>query len=115
MWGTATADYEMDPDIVNNPAYTARMTESLRSIPTNTIVTDEANLFDATTGIYANPLSEGVLWERPVSVEWINPDGTTAFQIEPPPEGTTDGAAEMPELAVVTTAEIGQPVWFASR
>ncbi len=52
--------------------------ERLRDGMTNTIatlslVTDLANLFNAQSGIYVNPNNDGRTWERPVSVEVIDP------------------------------------------
>ena len=37
--------------------------------------------FWGTNGIYANPSGDGTTWERPASLELINPDGTPGFQI----------------------------------
>ena len=79
-WNGYAADYEMDPEIVEDPQYRDLMRESLLSLPTISIVTDVDYLF-ASDGIYSNPESEGVAWERPASAEWINADGTTAFQV----------------------------------
>lgn len=81
LWGSTAADYEMDPDVVNNAAYRTQMRAALQSIPTMSVVTSMDNLF-GTQGIYSNPWGEGEAWERPVSVEWIKTDGTTAFQID---------------------------------
>jgi hypothetical protein len=80
-WGANTVDYGMDPDIVNNAAYSGEMTNDLKSIPSYSIVTDFANLFDPATGIYANPGQDGIAWERPASIELIHPDGTKGFHI----------------------------------
>ena len=78
-WKTDTrplpADYEMDPDITQHPAYQDIVDDSLLSIPTISIVTDIDNLFDFDTGIYMNPQQRGVDWERPASVEIIFPNG----------------------------------------
>lgn len=74
-------DYGMDPDIVNNATYTNRIIPALQSIPSISITTDLSNLFNATSGIYVNAGGEGGNWERPTSVELINPDGTKGFQI----------------------------------
>ena len=38
-------DYEMDPEIVNHPAYRDELVSSLKSIPTLSIVLDPADLF----------------------------------------------------------------------
>ena len=55
--------------------------QSLRALPTLSIVTDKANLFDPATGIYMNPQGRGEAWERPVSAELMFPDGTEGFQV----------------------------------
>jgi hypothetical protein len=79
-WGSTGADYQMDPDVVNNPSYSGRIRESLLSLPTMSIVTDTDNLFGA-RGIYSNSGAGGVAWERPASVEYFFPDGATGFQV----------------------------------
>lgn len=66
-------DYGMDPDIVGGNQ--SGVANSLTAIPTLSIVTDQANLTDGTTGIYSNPGETGSEWERPVSVELIDPSG----------------------------------------
>jgi len=79
-WGSTTADYEMDPEIVNDSQYSGQIRTSLLSLPTMSIVTETDNLFGA-GGIYSNSLSAGVAWERPSSVEYFFPDNSTGFQI----------------------------------
>ena len=79
-WGSNVVDYGMDPDVVNNPAYASTIRNDLKSIPSISLVTDLENLFDPATGIYANPGQDGRLWERPASIELINPDGSRGFQ-----------------------------------
>jgi hypothetical protein len=74
-WADVQADYAMDPRIARHPDYAPRMREALLSLPAISIVTDVDNLFSATRGIYANPERSGVEWERPVSLEWIDPSG----------------------------------------
>ena len=72
----------MDPNIVNDPVFGGdNLKQALTSIPSISISTDLSNLFDPSTGIYANPFGEGDVWERPASVELINPDGSKGFQI----------------------------------
>ncbi len=80
--GTKPADYEMDPEIVNDPAYTYFMEGALAAIPSMSIVTDVKNLFDFSTGIYMNPEGSGLAWERPASVELIDPGDLEEFQID---------------------------------
>ncbi|MDI9382948.1 MAG: lamin tail domain-containing protein [Verrucomicrobiota bacterium] len=81
-WGNNVVNYGMDPDIVNHPVYGPTIRDDLKSIPTISLVTDLANLFDGRIGIYANPGQDGRTWERPVSAELIFPDGSdSGFQI----------------------------------
>ncbi|MCF7957963.1 MAG: hypothetical protein K9M57_05885, partial [Phycisphaerae bacterium] len=80
-WSFYTADYQMDPDVVNDPVYGPLLNDALLSLPTMSIVTDQDNLFDSTTGIYANSTRDGVAWERPASMEYFTPDGTKQYQI----------------------------------
>ncbi|UCG48323.1 MAG: CotH kinase family protein, partial [Phycisphaerales bacterium] len=80
-WGSTSADYEMDPDIVDNPLYRDGIKDDLKSIPTLSIAMDRDDLFDASIGIYANPTNRGVQWERPASAELIDPVGREDFQI----------------------------------
>jgi hypothetical protein len=79
-WGGTTADYAMDSRVVNDSQYRGLMRDSLLSLPTISIVTDLNNLFGA-AGIYDNSTMVGVAWERPASIEWINPDGATGFHV----------------------------------
>ncbi|MCH9022911.1 MAG: chitobiase/beta-hexosaminidase C-terminal domain-containing protein, partial [Planctomycetes bacterium] len=75
-------NYGMDPDIVNDARYTNLMDDALLAIPSISFVTDLDNLFHPSTGIYVNARNEGKAWERPVSVELLNPDGSKGFQID---------------------------------
>lgn len=77
-----TIDYGMDPAVVNDPAYRDLIDNALLAIPSISLVTDLDNLFDTSTGIYVHPSSEGRRWERPVSVELLNPDTSEGFQID---------------------------------
>ncbi|MHB1036931.1 MAG: lamin tail domain-containing protein [Pirellulales bacterium] len=79
-WNGTSADYEMDPDVVNNALYKDTIKNDLMSIPTMSIVMNVNDLFGP-SGIYSNPTAEGVAWERPGSTELIYPDGTPGFQI----------------------------------
>jgi len=74
-------DYGMDPDIVNNPQWSATLVDDLKAIPSFSIVTDLAHLLDPATGIYTNPGGDQIAWERPCSLELIHPDGSPGFQI----------------------------------
>lgn len=73
-------DYGVDPQILVLHGEQA-VKDALLDIPSISITTDTANLFDPVTGIYVNALNRGRDWERPASVELINPDGTDGFTI----------------------------------
>lgn len=68
-----TIDYGMDPDIYNDPEYSDFMEQSLKEIPSVSLVTDYENLFNPLTGIYMNGIYHGKDWERPVSMEILYP------------------------------------------
>lgn len=79
------ADYQVDPDVVNNPVYTGRLLSALTSIPTVSLVTNTEYMFDRYTGIYSNNSMRDApgetLWERPVSVELMYADGRKGIQV----------------------------------
>ena len=50
-------------------------------LPAISVVTEPANLWDASTGIYANPLERGPEWERPASFEFF-PSGAENLQVD---------------------------------
>jgi len=77
-----TINYGMDPDVVNDSRYKDLMDDALLAIPSISLVTDLDNLFDSSKGIYVNARMLGRTWERPVSAELINPDGSEGFQID---------------------------------
>ena len=79
-WNDTQANYQMDPDVINDARYSGTIKDDLQAIPTVSIVADMDDLFGP-NGIYANPGGQGTNWERAASVEWIYPDGTTAFQV----------------------------------
>jgi hypothetical protein len=75
-------NYGMDPDVVNDPRYSSVIDDALLSIPSFSLVTDLAHMFDPGSGIWVNAGREGKPWERPVSVELIHPNGSDGFQID---------------------------------
>ncbi|MBN2594715.1 MAG: lamin tail domain-containing protein, partial [Sedimentisphaerales bacterium] len=75
-------DYGMDPDIVNNSRWAGQMEAAMLDIPSISLVTDLANLFDSSIGIYVNAGNDGINWERRTSVELIYPDGTPGFGLD---------------------------------
>jgi hypothetical protein len=76
-------EYGVRREIVTSDG--ARLRQGLtNAIPSLSLVTDLAHLFNAQRGIYVNPGNDGIAWERPVSVELINPlqGGEAGFQID---------------------------------
>lgn len=68
MIGTTVTDYEMDPRVVNNPAYSGVIKDGLTDIPTMSLVVKKSDMWDANGngGFY-----RGTDVEAPVSVEMI--------------------------------------------
>ncbi len=81
-WGEVPKDYEMDPEVVANPAYATLLKPALLDVPTLSLVTDKSNLWDTVNGIYSHPGNDGDAWERPVSFEYINPGTGDNFQYD---------------------------------
>jgi len=83
------ADYGMDPEIYNDSDYADLMEDAMLSLPTLSVATNKDNLFNHdknpdTGGIYiytGHSSTGGQDWERPVSAEFITPDGSEEFQI----------------------------------
>ena len=71
-FAAGSADYQMDPDIVDEIYTRDELKQSLRSLPTISLVTDIPNLFDQRTGIQINPQRTGPTWEKPSSIELID-------------------------------------------
>ena len=91
--GNAIGDYEMDPEITENPQYKDLMDDALLALPVVSIVTSKDNLFSSSTdpeegGIYyyTGAADEGgpelgTGWERPASMEFFDAEGIESFQI----------------------------------
>jgi hypothetical protein len=71
------ADYEMDPEVVEDPLYNADLRDGLRAIPSLSLVMDPADLWGEQSGIYVHSTQRGEEWERPASIEIIEPDGSS--------------------------------------
>lgn len=74
-------DFGMDPDIVNSRVWGPQMEEALKQIPSLSVVMDADDLFGSREGIFVNAGSHGREWERPASMELINPDGGDGFHV----------------------------------
>lgn len=97
QWGTfdaipgiATADYEMDPEICQNPTYKSQVIAAFQDLPSISVVTDPDNIFSHSTdpetgGIYIYTCSTGTGvgegWERPASAEYYDPRDQSWFQV----------------------------------
>ena len=88
------ADYGMDPQVVDDPDYASTIISDMQTIPTLSLVMNPDDWFGEGTsgtngikGIYVNSAQQdsngtvSPLWKREASVELINPDGSTGFQI----------------------------------
>jgi hypothetical protein len=80
-WTGMSPAYQMDPRVVNDPAYRDRMREALKSLPIVSLVCPRDELFGR-QGLYINAMQRGDAWEKPCSAEMILPSGDTAFQVD---------------------------------
>ena len=77
-WGHSGADYELDPDIVNDPLYSGTIKDDLQAIPTLSLVLDQDDMFaSGGQGIYVQSTGS----ERATSVELVDPANAEEFQI----------------------------------
>lgn len=74
-------DLDVDTDVSNSSQYSSQFTEAMLDVPTLSVVTDNANLFDPLIGIYVNADQHGKEWERECSVELLQPDGSEGFNV----------------------------------
>lgn len=83
-WGPFPPDYEMDPKVVNDPAYRSEIKEDLLAIPSLSIVCNVNDLFGAANGIYTHSSASftGPAWTRPCSMELIFADGHKGTQTD---------------------------------
>ena len=86
-WGGTQADYAMDPQVVDDPAYRDTIVADLQTIPSLSLVLDVDDLF-GNQGIYSNTEGRGETWERAASMEliypasWEGPDDRGGFQAD---------------------------------
>ena len=57
------------------------LVDEATGLPVLSLVTDPTHLWDEETGIYTNPEERGRSWERPVTVEWLSPEGEVDFSV----------------------------------
>ena len=75
-------EYGMNLSIVNSAEFQKDVRKGLTNIQSISMVTDLENLFNRYTGIYVNPAEHDTEWERPASLELIDPNGGEEFQID---------------------------------
>ncbi len=75
-------DLLMDTKVTTDSRYSPLLDKALLDIPTISLVTDPAHLFNQQSGIYVNATYHGRNWERPSHAELINPDGSPGFAID---------------------------------
>jgi hypothetical protein len=80
-WGATRVDYQMDPRVVDDPAYASTIRDDLKTIPSVSVVLANDDFFSAQKGIYANTQAHGTAWEKPASIEWIDPVQGDDFQV----------------------------------
>ncbi len=79
-WGNNLVDYAMDSYVVYDPNYYPTIKDDLKTIPSVCIGIDDDDFFGAENGIYANASESGIEWERPTSIEWIDPVTNKTYQ-----------------------------------
>jgi len=79
-WPGTSADYEMDPQVINARDNRALGLRALMSLPAISVVGSMDDLFGAARGVIVHPSSAGPAWEREVTAELILPDGDEGFQ-----------------------------------
>jgi hypothetical protein len=86
-WGGNTVNYGMDAAVLNNPVWGNQFIDDMKAIPVWSIAVNLDDLFNPSTGIYANAGGEGRAWERPASIEVLpfngsqyQPDTEQGFQ-----------------------------------
>ena len=71
------ADYEMDPEVIDDPQYANRLKESLTALPTLSVTLPAEDIFGG-AGLYSNT---NLSTEKGGSAEFFFPDGRIGFQI----------------------------------
>ncbi|HEY3324108.1 MAG TPA: lamin tail domain-containing protein [Planctomycetota bacterium] len=74
-------NYGMDTTVVNVAPYSGTIQNDLKSLPSFSIAMSLNDLFNSSTGIWSHPDQDGHAWERPCSVELLDPAEGGLFQI----------------------------------
>ena len=81
-WQGEPSAYAMDPRVVADPRYRDQMGPALRALPSVSVVCPHDDLFGANQGLYQNTEARGPAWEKTCSLEWIETNGASGFQID---------------------------------
>lgn len=84
VWGGSTsiaADYEMDQNVVTNPAYAEEFEDALKSLPVVSLSMDVDEWFNHQTGLYVGYPNSNISREKAVAAEFIYPDSTKNFTV----------------------------------
>jgi hypothetical protein len=81
-WQGEPAYYGKDPRVVKVPWIRQRMKAALRALPTVSLVSAPKDLFGLQGGLYLNSQARGDGWERRCSLEWIETNGLSGFQVD---------------------------------
>ncbi|MDX1283771.1 MAG: CotH kinase family protein [Draconibacterium sp.] len=86
LWGgakTIAADYEMDPEVINDTAYSEGIVEAFESLPSLSLSMDIEELFNHESGLYRGYPNTNVTTEKPVTAEFIfNNNEEESFVVE---------------------------------
>ena len=81
-WGgssTIDADYEMDQEVINNPAYSDKITDAIKSLPSLCLSMSIDDWFNPKTGNYVGYANSDETREKPVSAEFVYADSSENF------------------------------------
>lgn len=84
-WGgssTITADYEMDPEVINSPEYAGEIDSAFRSIPSLSLTMDVDDWFYPATGMYVGYPNSNISREKAVTAEFLFDENEENFAVE---------------------------------
>jgi len=85
IWGGSSvipADYEMDPQIVNDRVYSSEISKALQSVPSVSLTMNVDDWFNPNTGLYVGYPNSDVTVEKAVTAEFLFDDPNQNFSVE---------------------------------
>ncbi len=79
--GPWAADYEMDPEITQDPDWSGEFPDVFSRAPTLALTLPPEALFDLSDGIHENPTEQGLAWERAAWAEWFSEEDPQGFTV----------------------------------